>query len=190
MPSEAGTFVTQQDLLYNLKEGLRERHNELRPMWEYGTGDDGISPMARAASQAAGGLAGQDSGVFSVGAASTAAGSADADGDDGFDLDDVFGAPAGNLDLSYLGGNGDSQSSSSMARTITGGLKRALDGADEEEQGGAGGDDDEMATTDVEDEGEDAPGPFFAPSRRTAALRKGWGRTQSLPASAFQEMDF
>ncbi|GAA5841529.1 hypothetical protein JCM11251_001253 [Rhodosporidiobolus azoricus] len=188
VPSQVGQFQSAKDVLdgvYALKEGVRA--NELRPMWETGSASDVASQRSKAQTL----LGGHDSGIWGMGAGSVAVNSGeqnDEDGD-GFDLDEALGPARGSLNLGFLGSgtNEDSQNTASTARAITGGLKRAFD---EDEQGEGMAEDDEMATTDVEDEGDDQPGALLAP-RPNAGGRKAFGRTQSLPASAFQgQMDF
>ncbi|KAK4332793.1 putative membrane protein [Rhodotorula toruloides] len=119
----------------------------------------------------------------------------DQDEGDGFDLDEAFGPAKEGLSFGLLGRQAEaeeSQGSNSTTRTVTQRLKRAFEEEPAEEADGQ--DDEEMAPTDVEDEAEDQPGPLgsalrgAAAQRRTAGLRKGWGKTQSLPASAFESM--
>ncbi|GAA5888020.1 hypothetical protein JCM6882_000252 [Rhodosporidiobolus microsporus] len=187
VPSQVGTFQSAKDIrdgVYALKEGVRA--NELRPMWETGSESEAASQRSRAQTL----LNGQDSGVWGLGAGSVSVnpGINDDEGD-GFDLDEALGPAGGSLSFGFLGAgaNEESQNSNSTARTITGGLKRAFD---EEEQGDAMAEDDEMATTDVEDEAGDQPGTMLPP-RRVAGSRKAFGRTQSLPSSAFSgQMQF
>ncbi|BGP13920.1 hypothetical protein JCM10213_002564 [Rhodosporidiobolus nylandii] len=106
-------------------------------------------------------LAAQDSGVFPSTSTAEAA-----DGD-GFDMDDVFGEAPSNLNLDFLGA-GNTQNAM--------GVKRAFDDTAAE--------DDELATTDVED---DEMGDLPAARPTTG---RSFGRTKSLPASAFGKMDF
>ncbi|GAA5938341.1 hypothetical protein JCM3775_000868 [Rhodotorula graminis] len=209
VPSYAGYFKSSKDALdeaYAAVHGAPvpsatgKRADELRPMWETGSASDAAS--TRAASLRAG-----DSGFW--GAAGAAAGpvhvqahaQADDDGD-GFDLDEALGPATGGL-MSFAGFssgvaqaptvNVDSQGSGSTAHAVTQRFKRAFDG-DAPPSAAAQGevDDEEMAATDVEDEGGDEPAPMggFGQARRVAGLRKGWGKTQSLPPSAFASMDF
>ncbi|GAA5835300.1 hypothetical protein JCM9279_004501 [Rhodotorula babjevae] len=201
VPSYAGYFKSSKDALdeaYAAVHGAPapsatgKRADELRPMWETGSASDAAS--TRAASLRAG-----DSGFW--GAAQQAAPApADEDGD-GFDLDEAFGPAKGGL-MSFAGfggaaqapANDDSQGSGSTAHAVTQRFKRTFDGeaaaASAAPQGEV--DDEEMAATDVEDEGDDEPAPMsgFGQARRVAGLRKGWGKTQSLPPSAFASMDF
>lgn len=175
-----------------------KRADELRPMWETGSASDAAS--TRAASLRAG-----DSGFWGAAGAGAAqqgqpqAQAADDDGD-GFDLDEAFGPAKGGL-MSFAGfggtaqapANDASQGSGSTAHAVTQRFKRTFDGeaaASAAPQGEV--DDEEMAATDVEDEGDDVPAPMsgFGQARRVAGLRKGWGKTQSLPPSAFASMDF
>ncbi|GEM09726.1 membrane protein [Rhodotorula toruloides] len=162
-----------------------KRADELRPMWETGSSD------GREARK----MEGDDSGFF--GAPGRMDVEREEEDGDGFDLDEAFG-PAktgfsfGGLLAGRQGGQADeSQGSNSTTRTVTQRLKRAFE---EEQEEAKDEDDQEMAPTDVEDEGDDQPGPLgaslrgAAAGRRTAGLRKGWGKTQSLPASAFESM--
>jgi hypothetical protein len=115
---------------------------------------------------------------------------------DGFDLDDVFGKPSVSFALPSSS-QGDSQDST---RTITQRMKRTYEGEDSAttlvEEGG-GEEDEDMVATDVEDEGEDQVSSKMTSTfgaggekRKIAGSKRAFGRTQSLPASAFQGMDF
>ncbi|GAA5978881.1 hypothetical protein JCM11641_003600 [Rhodosporidiobolus odoratus] len=170
VPSAAGNFQTAKDVLdlvYESSEGFRA--HELQPFG--GSQSDVRSQRSRAATA----VPGHDSGVWGAGtsAAPTKVEEEEEEDGDGFDVDDVFGASGSgsHLNFGFLGGGAAGASSSN-------GLKRDFDTA---EQGPAAEDDEDMAATDVED---DQVEPM-APPRRTAGIRKGWTRTQSLPASAF-----
>lgn len=122
----------------------------------------------------------------------------DEDGD-GFDLDQVYGESSTSFRIPPFGGSqGDSQDST---RTVTQRMKRVFEGEDSgttlvEEEGTE--EDDDMVATDVEDEGEDQvsstmPNMFGSAggARKIAGARRTFGKTQSLPASAFQgQMEF
>ncbi|BGP22880.1 membrane protein [Rhodotorula toruloides] len=179
-------WQTSKDILDSVYAVPRlKRADELRPMWETGSSD------GREARK----MEGDDSGFF--GAPGRMDVEREEEDGDGFDLDEAFG-PAktgfsfGGLLAGRQGGQADeSQGSNSTTRTVTQRLKRAFE---EEQEEAKDEDDQEMAPTDVEDEGDDQPGPLgaslrgAAAGRRTAGLRKGWGKTQSLPASAFESM--
>ncbi|GEM12881.1 membrane protein [Rhodotorula toruloides] len=163
-------WQTSKDILDSVYAVPRlKRADELRPMWETGSSD------GREARK----MEGDDSGFF--GAPGRMDVEREEEDGDGFDLDEAFGPPRR---ASRLGSN-------STTRTVTQRLKRAFE---EEQEEAKDEDDQEMAPTDVEDEGDDQPGPLgaslrgAAAGRRTAGLRKGWGKTQSLPASAFESM--
>lgn len=124
---------------------------------------------------------------------------ADDDGEDGFSMDEVFGKSSIDFKLPSSS-QGDSQDST---RTVTQRMKRAYEGEDsattlvQEE----GEEDDDMEATDVEDEGEDQVAPTLtnmfgqktvgsAGERRIAGSKRAFGKTKSLPASAFTSMEF
>lgn len=174
-------------------------------MWETGSASDAAS--TRAASLRAGdsGFWGPAAGAAGPGQGAVAAGGHDDDGDgDGFDLDEALGPAKGGL-MSFAGFGGaqpvsaaaaegvhqDSQGSGSTAHMVTQRFKRAFDEdtplASATSAAPGQQDDEDMAATDVEDEGDDEPAPMsvFGQARRVAGLRKGWGKTQSLPPSAF-----
>lgn len=156
-------------------------------MYETGSQDGGAADKRA--------VEGHDSGFFG-GATPTAGMDVERDVDgDGFDLDEAFGPAKTDLAFGLLGRQSeadDSQNSASTTRTVTHRLKRAF----VEEQGDearvdANGDDDDMAPTDVEDEGDDQPAPLggaLSGARKMAGSRRAWGKTQSLPASAFESM--
>ncbi|KAJ8295531.1 hypothetical protein OF846_001747 [Rhodotorula toruloides] len=184
-PSATATpWQSSRDILDSVYAVPRvKRADELRPMWETGS-QDGSSARA---------VEGEDSGFF--GAPGMDVEREEADGD-GFNLDEAFGPSKTALSFGLLGRQGEadeSQGSNSTTRTVTQRLKRAFEEEEPTEEA-EGQDDEEMAPTDVEDEGEDQPGPLgtaprgAAAQRRTAGLRRGWGKTQSLPASAFESM--
>ncbi|GJN88499.1 hypothetical protein Rhopal_001465-T1 [Rhodotorula paludigena] len=205
-PSDVGTFRSGLEVLehvYGVTDG--KRRDELRPMWETSTNDDASSVRSGGAFGRSASLAGGDSGFGSAAGmhGSFGAGDAAGDGGDGFDLDEAFGPSRsklnfGNLDAAAAAGGEDSQQSHSTTRTITQGLrKRALDDDDAGFAAAAmDGDEIEMDATDVEDEDDDQANAlkgFLQPNgeRKTAGIRRGWTRTQSLPASAFEgKMDF
>ncbi|GAA5901350.1 hypothetical protein JCM8208_001773 [Rhodotorula glutinis] len=204
VPSYAGYFKSSKDALDEayaavhgapIPSATGKRPDELRPMWETGSASDAAS--TRAASLRAG-----DSGFWGAAGAVPAQAQAQVDDDgDGFDLDEALGPAKGGL-MSFAGFSSgvaqapiqdDSQGSGSTAHAVTQRFKRALDGEAAPSAAAQGGaDDEEMAATDVEDEGDDEPAPMsgFGQARRVAGLRKGWGKTQSLPPSAFASMDF
>ncbi|BGP30148.1 hypothetical protein JCM10296v2_001900 [Rhodotorula toruloides] len=175
----AAPWQSSRDILDSVYAVPRvKRADELRPMWETGS-QDGAAARA---------VEGEDSGFFGAPGMEV---ERDQDEGDGFDLDEAFGPAKTDLAFGVLGSHAEadeSQGSRSTTRTVTQRLKRALEEEKAEE------DDEEMAPTDVEDEGEDQPGPLGSAlrgaraGRRTAGLRKGWGKTQSLPASAFESM--
>ncbi|GAA6051155.1 hypothetical protein JCM3770_002566 [Rhodotorula araucariae] len=198
VPSYAGQFKSSKDLLDDAYAALHapitgKRADELRPMWETGSASDAAS--VRAASLRAG-----DSGFWNAAVPAAVAPADDADGDgDGFDLDEALGPAKGGL-LSFAGfaqipapaPAGDSQGSGSTAQTVTQRMKRAF-GEDAPAAVGEAADDDDMVATDVEDEGDDVPAPMsgFGQLRQVRALKKGWGKTQSLPPDAFAgQMEF
>lgn len=171
-------FQTAQEI-QNLVYTDGKRRDELRPYGEttsdYGGGGSRTNSLA-------GDLFGPPS--------TTAATSGGGDDDgDGFDLDDVY----GKSDLGFT-----------LPSTATRPVKRALEGDD----AGSGAtlvndddEDDDMVATDVEDndgEGGDKVAPMQtnmfgqtgAFERRIAGSKRAFGKTQSLPASAFTGMDF
>ncbi|GEM11566.1 hypothetical protein Rt10032_c16g5583 [Rhodotorula toruloides] len=85
----------------------------------------------------------------------------------------------------------ESQGSNSTTRTVTQRLKRAFE---EEQEEAKDEDDQEMAPTDVEDEGDDQPGPLGASLRGAGGGTGGpqvcgrLGQTQSLPRARFESM--
>jgi hypothetical protein len=116
---------------------------------------------------------------------------------DGFDIDEVFGQSSivfpSTLRSRVVDGEEDSQestlSSNGTAGTITTRLKRAFQEEEDEEVSRMDEDEDEeMAATDVEDEGADVPLPmaYDGPIGRKVVGRRGFTKTQSLPAHVFQ----
>ncbi|BGO97775.1 hypothetical protein NBRC10513v2_001770 [Rhodotorula toruloides] len=182
-PTASAPWQSSRDILDSVYAVPRvKRADELRPMWETGS-QDGAAARA---------VEGEDSGFFGAPGMDV---ERDQDEGDGFDLDEAFGPAKEGLSFGLLGRQAEaeeSQGSNSTTRTVTQRLKRAFEEEPAEEADGQ--DDEEMAPTDVEDEAEDQPGPLgsalrgAAAQRRTAGLRKGWGKTQSLPASAFESM--
>jgi len=190
-PTMFPPFRTAQDVI-NLVYTDGKRADELQP---FGAGGSNASG-SRSNSQVGSGLFGSDAMGGGGGATET---SMDDDGD-GFDLDEVYGAPSSssfNFPSSSQGQAGDSQDS---ARTVTQRMKRAYEDPGAATvllgEGEGGGDDEEMVPTDVEDEGEDEAADLpkksmFGQGRKIAGAKRTFGRTQSLPSSAFSgQMEF
>ncbi|GAA5950573.1 hypothetical protein JCM21900_001237 [Sporobolomyces salmonicolor] len=184
---------TTQDAL-NLAYSDGRRADELRPMWETAArsaarlDDLALRRPAGAHGDAAGD--GDGNGAGDGG-----------DGGDGFDLDEVLGPSGAHLSVGALGARADSASARIKKRALeeaAPALAPAPAGA------GAGvGDDEEMGPpTDVEDEGAEGAGSsgpraplgvLAGPAGRriAGAGARAFGRTQSLPASAFSgQMEF
>ncbi|GAA5921791.1 hypothetical protein JCM1841_001866 [Sporobolomyces salmonicolor] len=180
---------TTQDAL-NLAYSDGRRADELRPMWE----------------TAAGSAAGQDDLALrrTAGARRGAHGDGDEAGDgggggdgDGFDLDEVLGPSGAHLSFGALGARAGSDSARRKKRAF-----EEAGPAPADADAGAGDDEEMGPPTDVEDEGaggagssgQRAPLGFLAgpAGRRIAgAGARAFGRTQSLPASAFSgQMEF
>lgn len=187
-----GGFQTFNDTLDSVY-GAGPRANELRPMFETGPPVDPSSQRTGSfASFSATSRSGtwSNSGSFQTRETTTEyAAPASEAGHDGFDLDEVYGRGSADQESEAL--QLDSQatvSSAGTARTITTGLKRALD--DDTGDQPIDGDED-MADTDVEDEVEDSFKPMWeAPAGRPLAGRQGLAKTMSMPAELFSNTSF
>lgn len=174
-----------------------KRADELRPFGDTGSDYGGGS---RTNSRTASGLFG------TAAPASTGAANAENDDDgDGFSMDEVFGKSSIEFMIPSSSQGQDSQEST---KTVTQRSKRAYEGEDSAStlvQPGVkfdvGAEDDEdMVATDVEDEGEGEdkvastfPNMFGGnqgTERRIAGSKRAFGKTKSLPASAFTSMEF
>ncbi|GAA5900349.1 uncharacterized protein JCM6883_002817 [Sporobolomyces salmoneus] len=183
-------FQTTQDIK-NLVYTDGKRPDELRPFGETSTSDyGGFGSRTNSLS------------AFSEGGAGATGG--DADGD-GFDLDDVYGKSSFTFPSSSQSAGAGGEDSQGSNRTVTQRMKRAFVEAEDSgstlvEEGG--GEDEDMVATDVEDEGEGEEKDQVASSmtnmfggpmktdRKIAGAKRAFGKTQSLPASAFSGMDF
>ncbi|GAA5947247.1 hypothetical protein JCM3765_001589 [Sporobolomyces pararoseus] len=182
-PTRFPPFQTDREIR-NLVFTDGKRPDELRPFGDTGSDYGGGS---RTNSRTASG------GLFGTSAST----SMDEDGEDGFSMDEVFGKSSVNFKLPSSS-QGDSQDST---RTVTQRMKRTYEGEDSAttlvgEGGEAEAEDDDMEETDVEDEGEDQVAPTLTNmfgqktvgsfgERKIAGSKRAFGKTKSLPASAF-----
>lgn len=183
-----------------------KRPNELRPFGETGGGgrDDATGPSLYSRT-----LSHSNSSHGTTPDAAMMMVAGDGGDGDGFDLDEVFGAAVGTttttkstrFDLPPPSSDFDSQDST---RTVTQRMKRAYEGEDSAATlVNDDDDDDDMVATDVEDDGGDdrvtsattLSSMFGGPGggggeRRISGAKRAFGKTKSLPASAFHSMDF
>ncbi|GAA6006386.1 hypothetical protein JCM11491_004936 [Sporobolomyces phaffii] len=201
-PTRFPPFQTNHEIL-NLVYTDGKRPNELRPFGETGGGgrDDATGPSLYSRT-----LSHSNSSHGTTPDAAMMMVAGDGGDGDGFDLDEVFGAvgttttKSTRFDLPPPSSDFDSQDST---RTVTQRTKRAYEGEDSAATLVNDDDDDDMVATDVEDDGGDDRVPsattlssmFGGPAgsggeRRISGAKRAFGKTKSLPASAFHSMDF